>query len=81
MFCDGFKFNLVRFNDYKKLMHDLCVTGQIRKAFFHLVLHPVLHLTLRPTLKTWASWWLLYQRPMLGESMTWVLFTLMASSY
>jgi hypothetical protein len=93
MFCDGFEFNSVRFNDYEKLMHDLCVTGKIHKAFFHPVarpvlhptlrpvLHPALRLTLHPTLGAWASWRLLYWRPVLGESTTWVLFTLVASNY
>jgi hypothetical protein len=65
MFCDGFKFNSVQFNDYEKLMCDLCVTGKIHNAFFHPVARPVLHPALRPvlhplhssthpTLKTWA---------------------------
>ena len=70
-------------------MHDLCVTGKIPKAFFHprarLVLHLalrlVLHPTLHPTLGAWASWQLLYWWVVLGESETWVLFTLMASNY
>ena len=71
MFCDGFKFNLVRFNDYKKLMHDLCVIGQNRMAFFHptsrLVLHPTLLQEANLNLNLWEH------EVDFEKSITWVL--------
>jgi len=92
-FFYDFEFSSTWFNDYKKLMHDLCVTRKSHMEFFHLVARPVLHLTLHlilllklcltlhPTLKSWGSWRLLYLWLVLGKSTTWYFFTVMTSNY
>jgi hypothetical protein len=93
MFYDDFEINLVWFDVYKDLMHDMCVTGRIHRLILHLVPHPTLypaphsvcdpalHLARDPALGVQASWWLVHWRSAMGESETWVLCPLMDSSY
>jgi hypothetical protein len=81
MFCDDFEYNSTCFYDSRKLIRILCVTGQNRNLFLHLVLHLALSPTLYPTQKPWVNWRLSYRRQAMGESKTWVLFVLMASNY
>jgi hypothetical protein len=50
MFYDGFEYNSTCFNDSRKLIHVLCVTGKNRSSFLHPTLRPVLHPTLSPVL-------------------------------
>jgi hypothetical protein len=73
-------------------MHGLCVTGKNHGLILHLVprltLHPTPHLVRDPTLHLardptleQRSWRLVHWRPVVDESMIWVLCPLMASSY
>jgi len=93
MFYDDFEWNIVWFDVYKDLIRDLCLTCRNHSPRLHLIPHPTLHLTLHPVrdptlhlahdqaLGAQRSWQLFHWWPLVDESKTWVLFSLMASRY
>jgi hypothetical protein len=84
-FCNGFVINSVQFDVYKDLMHGLFAIGKNRGLILHLVPRLALCSSLDPTcdlaLRVHRSWWLVHWRPVVDESMIWVLCPLVASNY